>query len=405
MRRTTTARAVAAVTVTLVLAGCGGGGNETIVDITGTSPTVSDGPSTPSEPGSESGSEPGSESATDPTTDPTSEPTEPTEPSGPPEVVGTIATGLEAPWGLDFFDNGDAIVTERDSRRVLRVTPDGEVTELGVVEAAQPTGGGAEDGLLGVALSPTFADDALVYLYLTTATDNRVVRTTLRGGRLSTDLEVLLDGIPNGFIHDGGRLEFGPDGFLYISTGESGEPALAQDRDSLGGKVLRIRPNGTPAPGNPFDSPVYSYGHRNIQGLAFDDTGQLWASEFGQDTFDELNRIEAGDNYGWPEVEGDGGAPTYVDPQQTWATDDNSPSGLAYVDGRLWMAALKGERLWRVTVRDGRAVGPKAFFIGDYGRMRTVAVAPDGTLWVTTSNRDGRGEPQAGDDRILQVRP
>ncbi len=379
-----------------VLVACGDGGNETEVSITGTTPAVSDSPSAPAVP--------------EPTDDPSSptespEPSEPPAPSGPPEVVSTIATGLEAPWGLDFFPDGDAIVTERDTRRVLRVSPQGEVTELGVVEAARPTGGGAEDGLLGVALSPDFATDSLVYLYLTTATDNRVVRTTLDGDRLGTRLEVLIDGIPNGFIHDGGRLEFGPDGLLYVSTGEAGEPSFAQDPQSLGGKVLRLTPDGDPAPGNPSGTAVFSLGHRNVQGLAFDRAGRLWASEFGDQTFDELNRIEAGGNYGWPEVEGQGGAPAYVDPQQTWATDDNSPSGLAYLDGSLWMAALKGERLWRVTVRGRRAVEPKAFFVGDYGRMRTIAVAPDGTLWLTTSNRDQRGTPREGDDRILQVRP
>ncbi|MDO9457552.1 sorbosone dehydrogenase family protein [Nocardioides sp.] len=395
MRRRVGVALVLPLVVSLALAGCGGGGNETDVTVfEGTTPPVSDAPDVPTP----------TTGQTTPTSPPTT-PAHPATPSGPPEVVATIATGLEAPWGLDFFADGDAIVTERDTRRVLRVTPAGKVTELGVVEAARPTGGGAEDGLLGVALSPDFEQDTLVYLYLTTATDNRVVRTTLRGGRLGTRLEVLLDGIPNGFIHDGGRLEFGPDGLLYVSTGESGEGALAQDRDSLGGKVLRLTPDGDPAPGNPFGTPVYSFGHRNIQGLAFDDAGRLWASEFGDKTFDELNRIEAGGNYGWPEVEGVGGAPTYVDPQQTWATDDNSPSGLAYTDGSLWMAALKGERLWRVTVKGGRAVAPKAFFVGDYGRMRTVAVAPDGTLWLTTSNRDGRGTPRDGDDRILQVQP
>lgn len=391
-------RVVPAVVVALALGltACGDGGNETEVSITGTTPPVSDAPSVPVPTPTDA-----STSAV-PSDPPTS--SAPATPSGPPEVVSTVVTGLAAPWGLDFFADGDAIVTERDTRRLLRVTPEGEVTELGVVEAARPTGGGAEDGLLGVALSPDFETDALVYLYLTTATDNRVVRAPLRGGRLGR-LEVLLDGIPNGFIHDGGRLEFGPDGFLYVSTGEAGDPPLAQDRSSLGGKVLRLTPDGDPAPGNPFDSPVFSYGHRNVQGLAFDDAGRLWASEFGDQTFDELNRIEAGGNYGWPEVEGDGGAPAYVDPQQTWATDDNSPSGLAYAAGSLWMASLKGERLWRVTVDGRRAVDPQPFFVGDYGRMRTVAVAPDGTLWLTTSNRDERGTPREGDDRILRIRP
>ena len=318
-----------------------------------------------------------------------------------PKVVATLATGLEAPWGMDFLPDGTAVVTERDTRRVLAVTEDG-ATEIGTVDQAAPEG---EAGLLGVAVSPTYEKDHLLYFYATTAGDNRIVRATYDGKRLGPT-EPLLSGIPNGFIHDGGRLEFGPDGYLYASTGETGQPSLAQDRDSLGGKILRITPDGDPAPGNPDPaSPVWTWGHRNVQGLAFDDNGQLWASEFGQDTFDELNRIDKGDNYGWPAVEGKGGAPDYTDPQLVWRTSEASPSGLAYADGHLWMASLRGERLWRVTVDGRKAAEPTAFFVGDYGRIRTVEVAPDGNLWVTTSNRDGRGDPAADDDRILVVRP
>ena len=318
-----------------------------------------------------------------------------------PKVVDTIATGLEAPWGLDFLPNGTAVVTERDSRRVLTVSG-GDVTEVGTIDEAAPTG---EAGLLGVAVSPTFARDRLLYFYATTTDDNRIVRAEFTGGRLG-QTETVLSGIPNGSIHDGGRLEFGPDGFLYASTGETGDTNLSQDKGSLGGKILRITPDGKPAPGNPDPgSPVFSLGHRNVQGLAFDDGGQLWASEFGAQTFDELNRIENGGNYGWPVFEGDGGAPDYTDPQVVWRTSEASPSGLAYADGHLWMASLRGERLWRVAVDGRRATKPTDFFVGAYGRIRTVEVAPDGNLWVTTSNRDGRGDPAGNDDRILVVRP
>ena len=393
-RRPTSQRrtAVVAACCALVLAGCSQSGDEDAA-------TPSDAPSTAS-----SSSTPASPTATASASPSAPAETE-EEPSGPPKVVETIATGLAAPWGLDFFADGDAIVTERDSRRVLRIGgPDHEIRELGVLDAAAPEG---EGGLLGVALSPDFARDRMAYFYLTTATDNRIVRAPLTGGRLGPT-EVVLDGIPRGFTHDGGRLAFGPDGDLYASTGESDEPALAQDRTSLGGKILRLTPDGEPARGNPRGPgrrEIYTYGHRNVQGLAFDDDDQLWASEFGEDTFDELNRIEPGDDYGWPEVEGKGGAPRFTDPQRQWDTDDASPSGLAFVDGSLWMAALKGERLWRVPVADGRAGRPQGFFVGDYGRMRTVATAPDGTLWLMTSNRDGRGVPTEGDDRILRIRP
>jgi glucose/arabinose dehydrogenase len=341
---------------------------------------------------------------TDTPTDSESGPgTPPGSPGGPPEVVDTLVAGLEVPWGVDFLPDGDAVVTERISGRVDRVGADGEVTPVGTVAGAAPQG---EAGLLGVAVSPDFETDRTLFLYLTTDTDNRVVRAELDGSRLGRTT-VVLDGIPAGFIHDGGRIAFGPDGQLYVTTGETGNPELAQDPQSLAGKILRITPDGDPAPGNPDpDSPVWSLGHRNVQGLAWDDEGRLWASEFGDSTWDELNLVEKGGNYGWPEVEGAGGDPSYIDPQLVWPVDQASPSGLAFADGHLWMAGLRGERLWRIAVSaDGKASRPRAFFGEEYGRLRTVAVAPDGLLWLTTSNRDGRGEPTPDDDRILRVRP
>lgn len=322
-----------------------------------------------------------------------------------PQVVGDVATGLAVPWGIDFLPDGTALVTERDSRRVLAISPGRgtarDVTPVGEVEVAQPEG---EGGLLGLAVSPDFRRDRAVYLYATTATDNRVLRTTYERGSLGPS-EVVLDGIPKGFIHDGGRLEFGPDGHLFVSTGETGDPALAQDRDSLAGKILRITTDGDPAPGNPFPgSPVWSLGHRNVQGLAFDERGRLWASEFGEQTFDELNLVRAGQNYGWPEVEGTGGEPEYVDPVATWSTDEASPSGLARAGDHLWMAALRGGRLWRIPTDGTQAGTPQAFLTGRFGRLRTVVESPDGTLWLATSNRDGRGDPATGDDRIVELR-
>jgi glucose/arabinose dehydrogenase len=316
-------------------------------------------------------------------------------------VIGTIADHLAVPWGVAFLPDGSALVTERDSGKVLQITGR-KVTEVGQVSEAQPQG---EGGLLGVAVSPSYAQDHRVFLYASTSDDNRVLRTTFRNGSLGR-LEPILTGIPNAFNHDGGRMIFGPDGMLYVSTGESGRPELAQDRGSLGGKILRITQDGDPGPGNPDrSSPIWTWGHRNVQGLAFDDNGNLWASEFGQDTFDELNLIQKGHNYGWPDVEGKGDQAGMTNPQITWATDDASPSGLAFLDGRLWLGALRGERLWRVDVKGEKASHDKAFFVGRYGRMRTVVAAPDGNLWVTTSNRDGRGDPAEEDDRILLVRP
>ena len=322
--------------------------------------------------------------------------------NGPPEAVGTLVDQLEVPWGVGFLPDGNAVVTERISGRVLQVTPDGTLSQLGGISAVAE----GEAGLLGVAVSPDFDRDRTLFFYLTTGSDNRVLSAQLDGAELG-DPTVVLDGIPRGFIHDGGRIAFGPDGYLYVTTGETGNPELAQDPDSLAGKILRITPDGAPAPGNPDpDSPVWSLGHRNVQGLAWDDEGRLWASEFGDSTWDELNLIEKGGNYGWPEVEGSGGAPEFIDPQLVWPVEEASPSGLAYADGHLWMAGLRGQRLWRIKVSaGGKASQPTAYFTEDYGRLRTVALAPDGLLWVTTSNRDGRGDPTPADDRIVLIQP
>lgn len=288
---------------------------------------------------------------------------------------------------------------------LLLRAPSYDVEQIGLIESAVGLGDvGGEAGLLGVAVSPDFESDRMLYFYFSTGSDNRIVKAELEGRRLGTP-QVIVSGIPQGQIHDGGRLAFGPDGYLYASTGETGDAALAQDKDSLGGKILRMTTDGEPAPGNPFDSLVWSYGHRNVQGLAFDDQDRLWASEFGYHTYDELNLIEKGRNYGWPEVEGRGGVGGLTDPHVVWSTDVASPSGLAWLDGHVWMASLRGERLWRVDVTGERAADPSDFFVGEYGRMRTVAVAPDGRLWVLTSNTDGRGFPNDGDDKILLIDP
>lgn len=319
-----------------------------------------------------------------------------------PRVTGTIATGLTTPWDVAFLPSDDALVSERDTGLIKRVTAEGNVESVGKLTEAEPS---SEGGLLGLALHPRFQAQPYVYAYLSTDVDNRLVRMRWDGSGLG-EPEVLLDGIPVGQIHDGGRLAFGPDGMLYVATGETGDEELAQDLDSTGGKVLRLEPDGDIPADNPDpDSPVWSYGHRNIEGFAVDDGGRLWASEFGLDTWDELNLIRPDLNYGWPMREGDEGERCDCrDPVVTWNPDVASPAGLAYAKGSLWMAALQGERLWRIGL-DGRRVAgkPKAFFAEEYGRLRAVAAAPDGSLWVATSNTDGRGEPAADDDRILRV--
>ncbi|WP_142142646.1 sorbosone dehydrogenase family protein [Streptomyces sp. SLBN-31] len=327
---------------------------------------------------------------------------------GSAKVVRTVATGLNTPWGLAALPGGGGLlVASRDRGTITRVDEKtGGKTELGKVSGVSPAG---EGGLLGIALSPDYASDHMVYAYFTSASDNRIVRVLYdpkkpAGEQLGAP-DTIFKGIPKGYIHNGGRIAFGPDGMLYAGTGESGDRGLAQDTKSLGGKILRLTPEGEPAPGNPFpDSPVYSYGHRNVQGLAWDPEQRLFASEFGQDTWDELNAIKPGADYGWPNAEGRSSDGKYQNPLAQWHTDDASPSGLAYAEGSVWMAGLKGQRLWRIPLKGTEAsADPQAFLTGTYGRLRTVVPAGGDKLWLTTSNTDGRGSPKNGDDRILEV--
>lgn len=319
-------------------------------------------------------------------------------PSANPGGVRVVATGLSVPWAVAFLPGGDALVTERDTANLVRVSPSGQRRQLGKVPGVQPEG---EGGLLGVAVSPSYATDHLVYLYFTAASDNRVVRATLDGSLGAP--QPIVTGIPKGSNHNGGRLQFGPDKMLYITTGETGDGPLAQDKNSLAGKILRVTPDGKPAPGNPFGNRTWTYGHRNVQGIAWDDKGRLFATEFGQNTYDEINRIEKGKNYGWPEVEGVGHRKGFTDPLLTWSTDEASPSGLAYAGGSLWAAALGGRRLWQVPLAGGKVGRPVAHHKDQYGRLRAAVKAPDGTLWITTSNKDGRGDPAKDDDRVISV--
>lgn len=323
-------------------------------------------------------------------------------PSGPvePDVAGTVAENLDVPWGLVFLPGGDALLSERDTAKIKRVSPDGDVETLGTVSGVQAASGTGEGGLLGLALDPD--DPDVLFAYLTSSEDNRVVRLDISDGVGKPD--PILTGIPSSTHHNGGRLVFGPDGHLYVSTGEAERPGIAQDRDSLGGKILRITTSGKAVDGNPFDNRVFSYGHRNPQGLAFDADGRLWASEFGDKAVDELNLIEAGNNYGWPSAEGDSRSKAFTNPAVSWSpTSTSSPSGLAIVRGTAFIAALQGQCLFSSALDGTKAAKPKTWFAEDYGRLRTVVAAPDGSLWLTTSNTDGRQSPGRDDDRILRV--
>ncbi|MGW0547832.1 PQQ-dependent sugar dehydrogenase [Streptomyces altiplanensis] len=332
---------------------------------------------------------------------------EPPPAKGSVKVVSTLTEDLKSPWGLAPLPDGDLLVSSRDEGTITRIDGEsGRKTEAGSVAGVAPDG---EGGLMGLAVSPSFASDHMVYAYFTTASDNRIARLAYdeekpAGQQLGAP-DTILRGIPKGMVHNGGRIAFGPDKMLYAGTGETGDTGLAQDKESLGGKILRMTPDGDPVHGNPdADSVVYSYGHRNVQGLAWDSEKRLWAAEFGQNTWDELNQIRPGRNYGWPEVEGKGGKEGFVDPVAQWKTSEASPSGIAYAAGSVWMAGLRGERLWRIPLDGTEPVaGPQPFLEEKYGRLRTVVAAGGDKLWLVTNETDTRGTPGPGDDRILNL--
>ena len=311
-------------------------------------------------------------------------------------AVEIISTGLAAPWSIAFLDD-IPLLSERDSGRVLELDGEGNGREIATIAGVVARG---EGGLLGIAVH-----DGYLYAYFTASGENRVERFELIGepGSLSLgEAETILDGLPAAGVHNGGRIAFGPDGMLYVTAGDANDRASAQSLDALSGKILRLTPSGDVPDDNPFaGSPVYSYGHRNPQGIAWDAEGTLYASEFGQNTWDELNIIEPGGNYGWPQVEGIAGQEGFIDPVQQWRPSDASPSGIAIAADTLYIANLRGQRLRAVPLADpGTAT---ELLVGEYGRLRDAVAAPDGSIWVLTNNTDGRGRPAADDDRILRL--
>lgn len=321
-----------------------------------------------------------------------------------PRVVRTLAKDLRVPWGIAFLPNGNALVGERDSGRVYVVRRRGGKRLVGRVPGVVGGGSvGGEGGLLGLALHPNFRTNRWVYAFMSTRSDNRVVRMRFRAGQLGP-VRVVKKGIPTALHHNGGGLAFGPDGMLYVSTGDAENAAAAQNRRALAGKILRMAPDGRVPAGNPFGNYTWSFGHRNPEQLVFSGTGTLWASEFGEKDKDELNRIVKGRNYGWPRVEGKDGPGGYFDPLAQWDTDECSPSGVAVLAGRAWLGALQGQCVWSVRLTGPNKGRKRRYFTGRFGRIRTVVKAPDKTLWITTSNRDGRATPGPNDDRIIKVR-
>ncbi|WP_240341965.1 PQQ-dependent sugar dehydrogenase [Arthrobacter sp. Alg241-R88] len=317
-------------------------------------------------------------------------------PTGAPQVV---ATGLEAPWSV-VFRNGTPLISERDSGRILELGPDGTTRSLGEIPGVAGVG---EGGLLGLAVD----SQGRLYAYSTGTDGNRLQRFDVTGAPGSLALgqpETLLDGIASASYHNGGRIAFGPDGMVYVTIGDAGRRDSAQDLDSLNGKILRMTPDGDVPDDNPFpDSLVYSYGHRNPQGLAWAEDGTMFATEFGQNTWDELNIITAGANYGWPTVEGIATTGDFTDPLQQWEPSEASPSGMTHTDGTLFIANLRGQVLRAVPVADPTT--STTYHSREFGRIRDVTEAPDGKLWFVTNNTDGRGTPGPDDDRILSVEP
>ncbi|MFA5935315.1 MAG: PQQ-dependent sugar dehydrogenase [Patescibacteria group bacterium] len=321
-------------------------------------------------------------------------------------AVSVVTTGLNVPWDIVFLPDGDMLVTER-SGTVRRL---GKQPATITIPSVKTIG---EGGLMGLALHPNFAQNQFVYLYFTSSengTENKITRFKLNGTSLIED-KTIIDGIPAAIYHDGGQITFGPDGMLYVTIGDANTSETAQNLGSLAGKTLRLTPDGGIPSDNPFGSAVWSYGHRNAQGITWDAQGRMWQTEHGRSGalsgLDELNMIEKGKNYGWPTIQGDAAREGMVRPVRhsgenvTWA-----PSGIAYVNGSVYFAGLKGASLYQARIAENGTISEfKTHISGVYGRLRAVVLGPDGALYITTSNRDGRGVPKTGDDKVLRVHP
>jgi len=321
--------------------------------------------------------------------------------------IEVIAQNLDIPWEIVFLPNGDLLVTER-SGKLLKIGSETKVIKE--IEGVKHIG---EGGLLGLTLHPNFSVNNFIYLYSTTQDSNgitnRVERYRFSNDTLS-ERKVVLEKIKGSSNHDGGRIAFGPDRYLYITTGDAESPNLAQDKNSLNGKILRIKDDGSIPEDNPFGNAVYSLGHRNPQGLAWDKNGTLWETEHGpsgiQTGNDEVNLITKGGNYGWPTIKGnqtkEGLIPPIIESgsKDTWA-----PSGMAYYNGSLFFSGLRGEALYEVKIRNGNKLDLFTHFKQEFGRIRAVVLGPDGYLYLSTSNRDGRGQVREGDDKIIKINP
>jgi glucose/arabinose dehydrogenase len=326
-------------------------------------------------------------------------------------AIEVLATKLPQPWGLGFLPDGSALVTERTAARIVKVgpqqTPAGAltVTDYLTVPGVATTGDG---GLLGIAVSPHYTSDHTVYVYYSTSKDNRIAAI-----RPDHAPQVILDDIPHGTTDNGGGLGFGPDGFLYASTGDAGHSsgavkAVSQSPTSLAGKILRMTTSGRPAPDNPrHDSVIYASGFHNVEGFAWDLSKHLYAMDAGTTRSDNLDVITSGGNYGWP-IAGTANVPAGVKiqtPIQTWPLATSGCSGVATLSDVLATACLAGQQMWmlQLTAHASPFGAPGTLLTKTYGRLRTVATASDGSLWIATSNTDGHGSPKPTDDQLIRV--
>ena len=318
--------------------------------------------------------------------------------------ITVIAENLDTPWAIAILPNKSLLVTERFGKVVL-IGSDEKLEDVATLSNVEEIG---EGGLLGITLHPNFSSNNYVYLYYTyqgngNDTLNRVVRMIYKDKKLSYE-KIIVDKIPGASNHNGGRIKFGPDNLLYIATGDAQNPSQSQDKNSLAGKILRVTDEGQAAQGNPFNNLVYSYGHRNPQGITWDENGKLWETEHGQSATDELNLIEPGKNYGWPTTRGNETrsgltSPIVQSKEDTWA-----PGGVAYFNGSVYFAGLRGQALYQAVI-SGNSANIKTHLKGEFGRIRDVVLGPDNMLYITTSNRDGRGSPADMDDRVIQLDP
>jgi len=320
-----------------------------------------------------------------------------------------LVDNLNIPWDVAIIGLNEFLITERPGN-IIHIKNDGTRSSVKLPRTVP----GGEGGLLGIVLHPKFSDNGYLYLYMTTedvggATKNAVFRYKYSDGNLN-DEKIIISEIPGAIYHDGGRMEFGPDGMLYVTTGDAQQPQIAQNKNSLGGKILRLTDDGGVPPNNPFGTAVYSYGHRNPQGLAWDEEGRMWETEHGRSGItsgmDEINRIVAGANYGWPDIEGDRTKMDMIVPaRHSGANDTWAPASAAYLGGKLYFGGLRGEALYEAVLDGEKVVGFNKYFDKEFGRIRTVRIGPDSMLYLTTSNRDGRGDVRPGDDKLIRINP